>query len=73
MQFFWHKYTIDLAEPLSENDMSMTTQVMSRGDSARPRGVARYTLSRRTEQRDQSVSHMESATANVHVFWLLFN
>lgn len=35
MQFFWHKYTIDLAEPLSENDMSMTTQVMSRGDSAR--------------------------------------
>lgn len=40
MQNFLQKYTVDLAQPLRENDMGVTSQAVSHGYNTRPRGLA---------------------------------
>lgn len=40
MQFFQHKYTVDIAEPLCESNVDMATRSLSHGDGARPSGLA---------------------------------
>lgn len=40
MQNILQKYIVDLAQPLRENDMGVTSQAVSHGYNTRPRGLA---------------------------------
>lgn len=66
MQIFLQKYTVDLAHLLRENNAGVTSWTVSCGESARPHGLARLrretARSRGTEERDRTISLMETAT-----------
>jgi hypothetical protein len=66
MRTFLQKYNVDLAQLLRENDVCVMSRMVSRSESARPCGLTRLqretVQSRGTEERDQTVSLMETAT-----------
>ena len=62
MQNFLQKYTVDLAQPLHENDIGVTLRTVSRGESARPRGLA--------EQKSETVRN-QIATRSKGSIWLV--
>jgi hypothetical protein len=61
MQKLVQKYTIGVALLLRENDMTMTLRAVSRGESARPHGLA-HDLAEWKSETIRSVSQKQSAT-----------
>ena len=63
---YLQKYTVNLAQSLRENGVSVTSRAVSHEENARPR-------SRGMEERDWMVSQNQTATLSNGSIWLVIN